>query len=105
LLQAYPVKTRMVRSGSLLSLGTHISIVQSTQFTEETMRARSSLGVCSAALVAGSSFATLAQALVNRVRCFRDSPIVENRPTKNELLFQRATQTYLWAMPRTTRWA
>jgi hypothetical protein len=41
-----------------------------------------------------------------RYDALAESPMVENRPTretavllKNELLFQRATQTYLWALP------
>ena len=41
-----------------------------------------------------------------RYDALADSPMAENRPTpetarllKDELLFQRATQTYLWALP------
>ena len=44
--------------------------------------------------------------LLDRYSTLADSPMLENRPTpetsvalKNELLFQRATQTYLWALP------
>src|SRR5262245_62639941 len=43
---------------------------------------------------------------VNRYDALADSPMAENRPTpetaklvREELLFQRATQTYLWALP------
>jgi hypothetical protein len=47
-----------------------------------------------------------AQAQLSRYDALVNSPMVENRPTaetskllKDELLFQRATQTYLWALP------
>jgi hypothetical protein len=60
----------------------------------------------SAALLAAVSFATLAQAQTDRYDALANSPMTENRPTpetakllKDELLFQRATQTYLWALP------
>jgi hypothetical protein len=43
---------------------------------------------------------------MNRYDALADSPMAENRPTletakllREELLFQRATQTYLWALP------
>jgi len=43
---------------------------------------------------------------MNRYDVLADSPMTENRPTpetakllRDELLFQRATQTYLWALP------
>jgi hypothetical protein len=43
---------------------------------------------------------------LDRYDTLADSPMVENRPTpetmkllKDEVLFQRATQTYLWALP------
>ena len=43
---------------------------------------------------------------LSRFNTLADLPFEKNRPTaataemlKNELLFQRATQTYLWAMP------
>ena len=46
------------------------------------------------------------QAQTDRQDAFANSPMVETRPTpetakllKDELLFQRATQTYLWALP------
>jgi hypothetical protein len=48
---------------------------------QETIRARSSLGICSAALVAATSFARLAQAQVDRYDVLAKSPMVENRPT------------------------
>src|SRR5215831_9589769 len=51
-------------------------------------------------------FAASAQAQTDRYEALANSPMVENRPTletskllKNELLFQRATQIYLWALP------
>jgi hypothetical protein len=51
-------------------------------------------------------FAASAQAQTDRYEGLANSPMVENRPTpetskllKNELLFQRATQIYLWALP------
>ena len=47
-----------------------------------------------------------AHAQTNRFDALADSPMAENRPTpetakllRDELLFQRATQTYLWALP------
>ena len=47
-----------------------------------------------------------AAAQSDRYGVLADAPFEENRPTaetaallKDELLFQRATQTYLWAMP------
>ena len=47
-----------------------------------------------------------AQAQSERYDALANSPMVENRPTpetakllKDELQFQRATQTYLWALP------
>jgi hypothetical protein len=50
--------------------------------------------------------ATQAGSQLDRFDALANSPMVENRPTvettqvlKDELLFQRATQTYLWALP------
>ena len=50
--------------------------------------------------------AASAHAQTDRYEALANSPMVENRPTpetarllKDELLFQRATQTYLWALP------
>src|SRR5215470_10627996 len=50
--------------------------------------------------------ATAARAQATRYDALADSPMAENRPTpetakllREELLFQRATQTYLWALP------
>ena len=47
-----------------------------------------------------------AQAQMDRYDALANSPMVEGRPTpetaallKDELLFQRATQIYLWALP------
>jgi hypothetical protein len=55
------------------------------------------------ALICGS---LSAQAQTDRYKALANSPTVENRPTpetarllKDELLFQRATQAYLWALP------
>jgi hypothetical protein len=57
-------------------------------------------------LFATLSLATLAQAQTERYDALANSAMLENRPTpetskllKDELLFQRATQTYLWALP------
>ena len=47
-----------------------------------------------------------AHAQTDRYEALANSPMIENRPTsetakllKDELLFQRATQIYLWALP------
>jgi hypothetical protein len=52
------------------------------------------------------SVAVPALAQTDRYDALANSPMFENRPTpettkllKDELLFQRATQTYLWALP------
>jgi len=52
------------------------------------------------------SAAASAHAQTDRYEALANSPMVENRPTsetakllKDELLFQRATQIYLWALP------
>jgi hypothetical protein len=57
-------------------------------------------------LFATISFAASAPAQSSRYDALANSPMPENRPTpettkllKDELLFQRATQTYLWALP------
>lgn len=57
-------------------------------------------------LLATVSPITLAHAQMDRYDALANSAMQENRPTqatakllKDELLFQRATQTYLWAMP------
>ena len=49
---------------------------------------------------------TLTHAQMERYDALANSPMAENRPTpatarllRDELLFQRATQTYLWALP------
>jgi hypothetical protein len=59
-----------------------------------------------AILFATLSLTTLARAQADRYDALASSPMFENRPTaetskvlKDELLFQRATQTYLWALP------
>lgn len=53
-----------------------------------------------------SGFAAPAKAQLDRYDALANAPMSENRPTeattkllKDELLFQRATQTYLWALP------
>ena len=57
-------------------------------------------------LFAMLSLATFAHAQAERYDALANSAMFENRPTpetskllKDELLFQRATQTYLWALP------
>jgi hypothetical protein len=59
-----------------------------------------------AVLLAILTFATPALAQDDRYDALANSPMVENWPTpetskllKDELLFQRATQIYLWALP------
>ena len=59
-----------------------------------------------ASLIAAVGFATVAHAQTDRYDALANSPMAENRPTpetskllKDELLFKRATQTYLWALP------
>jgi hypothetical protein len=49
--------------------------------------------------------ATSASAQQSRYEALADAPVFENRPTpktatllKDELLFERATQTYLWSL-------
>src|SRR5215813_14119340 len=68
------------------------------------MRADRSLGCVAGLAMALLSCCAMAQA--SRFDALADSPMVENRPTpetakllRDELLFQRATQTYLWALP------
>jgi len=60
--------------------------------------------------VAATSFAALAQAQVDCYDVLANSPMVENPPNpetaklfKDELLFQQATQTQLWALPLINR--
>lgn len=67
---------------------------------------RRALGISASILFATASFSTLAHAQMDRYDALANSPMAENRPTpatakllKEELLFQRATQTYLWALP------
>src|SRR5215510_1537867 len=59
-----------------------------------------------AVLLAALGLVPLAQAQTDRYEALANSAMVENRPTpetakllRDELLFQRATQTYLWALP------
>jgi hypothetical protein len=59
-----------------------------------------------AALAATVTPIAISQAQPSRYDALANAPMKENRPTpdaaamlKEELLFQRATQTYLWAMP------
>src|SRR5262245_48661586 len=66
--------------------------------------------VCLAALAA-VLWPGIVQAQADRYDALANSPMVENRPTsqtsqllKDELLFQRATQTYLWALPLIKNW-
>ena len=62
--------------------------------------------LASTALVAALMHAGSASAQLSRFEALSDLPFAENRPTqetaqtlRDELLFQRATQTYLWALP------
>jgi len=57
-------------------------------------------------VLAAATFAAIAHAQTDRYDALANSAMFENRPTpdtskllKDELLFQRATQTYLWALP------
>ena len=59
-----------------------------------------------ATMVAAVGLPTPASAQMDRYDALANSPMAENRPTpatakllRDELLFQRATQTYLWALP------
>ena len=73
------------------------------------MRTTHKQNLIAAALVgalAMSGLATQALAQETRFDKLANLPFTENRPTKetaqilrDELLFQRATQTYLWALP------
>src|SRR5215467_1420769 len=70
------------------------------------MRTASRKMAVGAALFAAVGIPALAQAQADRYDALANSPMVENRPTpetskqlKDELLFQRATQTYIWALP------
>ena len=69
-------------------------------------KAVNNFSLLAAALVAASELAAPALAQENSFDKLANLPFVENRPTKataqtlrDELLFQRATQTYLWALP------
>jgi len=69
------------------------------------MVAASSRVTTCAVLIAAVSIPFIAQAQTDRYEALANSPMVENRPTpetakllKDEILFQRATQTYLWAL-------
>ena len=64
------------------------------------------LGLAATIMLATASFSAIAHAQSSRYEALANAPMVENRPTpetskqlKDELLFQRATQTYLWALP------
>lgn len=57
-------------------------------------------------MITAFSFSTRLQAQPDQYSALVNSPMVENRPSaatgdrlRDELLFQRATQTYLWALP------
>ena len=61
---------------------------------------------------AASALASQAFAQETQFDKLANLPFTENRPTKetaqtlrDELLFQRATQTYLWALPLINTWA
>src|SRR5262245_19656127 len=74
--------------------------------TERTMSAIHFPCVYIGALLAFVNFVTLVEAQTDRYDALANSAMVENRPTqetakllRDELLFQHATQTYLWAFP------
>jgi hypothetical protein len=77
------------------------------QQKETIMKTTHSHALIAAVLVGTLTFTTsVAQAQTSRFDDLANLPFAENRPTKataqtlrDELLFQRATQTYLWAMP------
>src|SRR5262247_4763260 len=59
-----------------------------------------------AVLLAALGLVPIAQAQTDRYEALANSAMTENRPTpetakllRDELLFERATQTYLWALP------
>jgi hypothetical protein len=63
-------------------------------------------GILAAGLVSAIAITPAARAQMDRYDALANAAMVENRPTaettkllKDELLFQRATQTYLWALP------
>ena len=69
-------------------------------------RAPSLLAAALIGALAVSGFATLTRAQESHFDKLANLPFAEGRPTKetaqtlrDELLFQRATQTYLWALP------
>ena len=71
-----------------------------------TMKVVNKLGLLAGALVATSALATLALAQQTEFDKLANLPFADGRPTKettqtlrDELLFQRATQIYLWALP------
>ena len=75
-------------------------------YVKELMERRMRVTTIVLALLAVVSLAPRTQAQNDRYDALANSPMVENRPTpetarllKDELLFQRATQTYLWALP------
>ena len=70
------------------------------------MKSRFSTAASIAAMIAGIGPPSLAQAQMDRYEALANSSMAENRPTdatakllRDELLFQRAAQTYLWALP------
>ena len=71
------------------------------------MKTKRIRNLLAAVLIGAVAFTTtVAQAQTSRFDDLANAPFAENRPTKetaqtlrDELLFQRATQTYLWALP------
>ncbi len=71
-----------------------------------TRKAVNRFSLLAGALVVSSGLASAALAQENSFDKLANLPFAEGRPTKetaqtlrDELLFQRATQTYLWALP------
>ena len=78
---------------------------QSELTTMKTTRTRNLITAVLVGALAITSVPT-AQAQISRFNELANLPFKENRPTeqtartlRDELLFQRATQTYLWALP------
>src|SRR5262245_17096300 len=76
------------------------------QALEEILRGVNPSVVLIAVVLTVAMIAGHAEAQMNRYDALADSAMAENRPTpetakllREELLFQRATQTYLWALP------
>src|SRR5262245_52268516 len=87
-------------------LGVVLHVLASDRSEETAMKFINRRALALTLGIAAITLAPLAQAQPDRYDALADSPMAENRPTpetsqllKDELLFQRATQTYLWALP------